>query len=300
MPASISEGTISEAMPRSDFHLGEPPPEANPNDPAWRSFFETLRSAKLSALLLDFDGTLAPFRRDPATVRPYAGVTALLNQIQQTGRTRLALVSGRPAQNVATQLGLAQPPEVWGLHGAERLFPDGYIEHERLPLPRQLHLNAARKALEQAGWLQHPGIRLESKWNAVVLHWRGLAAPKAEAARDAIHALLQPIARDGDLEMLLFDGGIEMRAGRTKGDSVNLLLAEIGPDAPVAYLGDDTTDEFAFQAITNRTSTRLTQDSDMTVLVRRAWRPTAARLWLRPPVGLRSFLRSWLQAIKPR
>lgn len=267
--------------------------EATAATPAWRAFFDALAASSESALLLDFDGTLAPFRIDPAKVRPWAGVTALLNKIQQTGGTRIALVSGRPAQDVAAQLRLAQPPEVWGLHGAEHLLPDGSIEFEKLPLRKQLHLKAAHKALEESGWLAHAGIRRESKWNAVVVHWRGLTEHKAVEARDAIYRLLQPIAADGGLETMLFDGGLEMRAGRTKGDSVDLLLAQVNRAAPAAYLGDDTTDEFAFRAI-NASSTEAYR---LSVLVRRQWRTTAARLWIRPPASLRAFLRAWLQSI---
>lgn len=288
--------------------------EASTKTPEWRDFFDILAASTSSALLLDFDGTLAPFRLDPSKVRPWAGVTSVLDQIQQTGRTRIALVSGRPAQSVAAQLNLAQSPEVWGLHGAERLLPDGSIEFEKLPLRKQLHLKAAHKALEESGRLDYRldhgldhgpnyeldhrpdrlGIRLETKWNAVAVHWRGLTAGKAADAQTAIHNLLKPIAADGDLEMLVFDGGIELRAGRTKGDSVHLILSEMNPNAPAAYLGDDTTDEFAFRALNAET----TANRGLSVLVRRQWRPTAAHLWIRPPAGLRAFFNDWLRAVQ--
>jgi trehalose-6-phosphatase len=55
------------------------------------------------------------------------------------------------------------------------------------------------------------------------------------------------------MELLEFDGGIEMRMpGRDKGDAVRTILDEIGPEAPVAYLGDDATDERAFLALGTR------------------------------------------------
>lgn len=263
--------------------------EATAENKELRSFFDSVTTSSQNALLLDFDGTLAPFRRDPAKVRPWAGVTALLDGIQQSGKTRIVLISGRPAQDVTSQLGLAKLPEAWGLHGAERLWPDGHVDFEKLPLRQQLLLNAARTALQEAGCFDRHAIRLEAKWNAVVVHWRGLPARQASAAREEILRLLQPIALDGAFEVLLFDGGIEMRAGRTKGDVVRLLLAEMSATTPVAYLGDDLTDEHAFHAIEGR---------GLSVLVRRKWRPTAAHLWLRPPSGLRLFLREWLRAVQ--
>jgi hypothetical protein len=82
-----------------------------------------------------------------------------------------------------------------------------------------------------------------------------------------------------------FDGGIELRAaGRNKGDVVRTLAAEAGPDAALAYLGDDLTDEDAFRAM---------PDHGAAVLVRERLRPTAANLWVRPPAELLAFLGRW-------
>ena len=275
--------------------------EAGLADGKFSNFLASVAAAPQSILLLDFDGTLAPFRKDPKKVKPWSGVVTLLNAIQATGRTRLALVSGRPAQDVVAQLGLSAPTEVWGLHGAERLFPDGRMEFEKLPLRKQILLNAARTALQESGLTLHSGIRIETKWNAVAAHWRGLTAHAASAAAEKVRTILRPFAEDTNpettpasspeslLEMLVFDGGIELRAGRHKGDAVRQLIAESAPATPAAYLGDDTTDENAFEAIAGQ---------GLSILVRRQWRPTAADLWIRPPESLRQFLRRWLAAVR--
>ena len=245
--------------------------------------FQLLRSASMSALLLDFDGTLAPFRTDPYTVRPWAGVPKLLEDITGTGRTRLAIITGRPAREVASQLMMTTPPEIWGLHGAERLRPDGSLERDDLPSNEEAVLNAARLAIHNAGL----GLRIEEKRNAVVVHWRGKSPQISKAAQTRTLQLLAPFACEESISLLQFDGGIELRAGRNKGDAVRMLLTEIAADAPVAYLGDDTTDEHAFEALAGR---------GVGVLVRRIRRPSAAQIWLRPPDELRQFLTSWLRA----
>ena len=85
-----------------------------------------------------------------------------------------------------------------------------------------------------------------------------------------------------------FDGGIEFRArGWDKGEAVKAILAESGPGAVCAYLGDDLDDEHAFKAI---------PDSGLSVLVREQFRPTAADLWIQPPQEVREFLVRWQQA----
>ena len=44
-------------------------------------FFSQLRTAKHCALLLDYDGTLAPFRVDPDLAFPYPGIGPLLDSV---------------------------------------------------------------------------------------------------------------------------------------------------------------------------------------------------------------------------
>ncbi len=68
------------------------------------------------------------------------------------------------------------------------------------------------------------------------------------------------------------------------------IIREAGTDAPITYLGDDLTDESAFQAVNEAKAPHLS------VLMRRAPRKTEADVWLKPPKELREFLRLWLDA----
>jgi trehalose 6-phosphate phosphatase len=249
------------------------------------AFFQSLAVADKSALLLDFDGTLAPFRIDPVKVRPWAGVVNLLDKIRQSGNTRLAIITGRPARDVASQLDLRDGLEIWGLHGAERLYSDGHLEQEELLTDQQVAIDAARIVIHEAKL----GLRIEEKPNAVVVHWRGKSLQSALSLKVQVLNLLQPFERVAAVRLLEFDGGIELRAGHDKGDTVRLILNEMPRNAPVAYLGDDVTDEDAFQALSGK---------GLGVLIRREWRPSAAQLWLRPPAQLREFLTMWLQAVR--
>lgn len=259
------------------------------NETILQPFFQSVAMADKSVLLLDFDGTLAPFRVDPSAVRPWARVAGLLDKIQEQGRTHIAIVTGRPALDVAAQIGMARPPEIWGLHGAERLLANGKIEHQTLSEDAQLRLNAARHAIHSAEFTSQLDLRLEEKMNAVVLHWRGKSLRIIHEAKSRTRDLLAPFEAMPGIAVLHFDGGVEVRVGRNKGDAVRMLLSEYPLYTPSAYLGDDRTDEDAFREISNR---------GLGILVRREWRTTAARLWLRPPVELRRFLNGWLAALR--
>lgn len=248
------------------------------------AFFADLAAIRESALLLDFDGTLAPFRVDASKAKPWAGVISLLNQIQQSG-TRLAIITGRPAETAARLLNLSHMPEVWGLHGAEHLFPDGRLERAALAETNRDAIDAARQAIRSAKLK----LGIEEKPNAVAVHWRGIPLQSSRPARDKALNLLSGYASIEGMKLLQFDGGIELRAGRDKGDAVYAILNELSARTIVAYLGDDTTDEDAFIALGKR---------GLSVLVRKASRPSAAQVWLRPPGELRDFLRRWLHAVQ--
>jgi trehalose-6-phosphatase len=49
-------------------------------------FFEGLRASRSSALLLDYDGTLAPFVTDRQRAYPYPGMFEVLTSISRAGR----------------------------------------------------------------------------------------------------------------------------------------------------------------------------------------------------------------------
>ena len=85
-------------------------------------FFNALKRAEQSALLLDYDGTLAPFTAERSQAVPYAGVRERLNKLLHMSRTRLVIVSGRGIEEVLSLLSLEDSPEIYGLHGGQRRY----------------------------------------------------------------------------------------------------------------------------------------------------------------------------------
>jgi trehalose-phosphatase len=249
-------------------------------------FMESVAQSPVCALLLDYDGTLAPFRLNRQQALPYPGVTALLQEIIAHGRTRVVIITGRSAREVIPLLAIHPTPEIWGCHGLERLKPDGTCEAPRVEEP------VLRALADADRWLRYQELhnRAEFKTGAIAIHWRGLDKAAAAETRGRVLLGWLPIAQGTPMELLEFDGGIEMRMpGLDKGDAVRIILEEIRPEVPVAYLGDDITDERAFLALGTR---------GLTALVRPEWRKTAAAVWIRPPEGLQDFLTRWLQACR--
>ena len=247
-------------------------------------FFRKLTSAREGALLLDYDGTLAPFRRYRYCAVPYPNVPELLHAIMWKSTTHLVLVSGRPAMELRRLVPLFPAPEIWGSNGLERLKPDGTYDLAEISLEATEALSAIDHSLEAAG------LRavMEFKPGATAVHWRGLSRWLVEDIRERILRVWVALSSQNLLALSEFDGGMEFRLRlRNKGDAVRQVLHELCPDAPVAYLGDDWTDEDAFRALGDR---------GLSVLVRTEFRATAADAWVRPPEGVVHFLAEWLLA----
>ena len=80
-----------------------------------------------TAILVDFDGTLAPIVDDPAASRPVAGAPEVLDSL--AARYGLvSVVSGRPAGFLQAHLGTG--PRLIGLYGLEEVR-DGRPLEER-------------------------------------------------------------------------------------------------------------------------------------------------------------------------
>jgi len=249
-------------------------------------FIRTVAQAQESALLLDYDGTLAPFSADRRQSFPYRGITQMLREIMLSGRTRVVIITGRNAYEVVFLLRIDPIPEVWGSHGLQRLRPDGNCEMPRIDAD-------VSRALADAGqWLAEQRLQpfTEFKPGGVAVHWRGLPESNAAEIREKALRAWLPLAERGHLEVLEFDGGVEIRMRNVdKGDAVRTILNETAAGVPIAYLGDDTTDEDAFQALGNR---------GMSILVRPEWRGTCAQIWLKPPDEVLDFLTRWWEACR--
>ena len=143
------------------------------------AFSANCRAASQAALLLDYDGTFAPFHAQRDQAYPYPGVTPLLQEIVRNGRTRVVVISGRGATDVLPLLNIHPRPEVWGVHGLQRMKTDGSMEMPRLDERTLDGLSDADR------WLGYQQVRhnAEFKAGSIAVHWRGMSEKDAEDLR---------------------------------------------------------------------------------------------------------------------
>ncbi len=248
-------------------------------------FLQQLKTAQSSALLLDYDGTLAPFHIDRSRAFPYPGTVSILEEIVQSGRTKVIIISGRPIVELRTLLAPMNNLEMWGTHGLERQLSDGSYRCARIDEQDALALAKAREWIVAAGLFS----RAEIKLGGIAIHWRGLAPSEARRVQSITLDGWTTVAGQSRLKLLQFEAGLELRVSHPdKGDAVRSILADLEPRAPVAYLGDDLTDEDAFRVLNGR---------GLTVLVKADYRETIANAWISPPHELIDLLERWLRNI---
>jgi trehalose 6-phosphate phosphatase len=191
----------------------------------------------------DFDGVLAPFVQDPMDARPLEGTIDDLAALAALPRTHAAVVSGRDIDVLTELTGLedGSPVTRIGSHGAQSSHDDAddLGEEQQQLLER---LTGDLHDVVEA----HPGVRLEHKPAATVLHTRGQEEHVAEAA---VQSALEVAQRHAGVKVLQGKNVVEMSVVTAdKGTALKALQEKVGADAAL-YFGDDVTDEHAFEVM---------------------------------------------------
>lgn len=249
-------------------------------------FFESVANGSERLLVLDYDGTLAPFRIERGEAFPYSGIAPLVRSIMESPRSRVVVVSGRAVGDLKALLGFEPVPELYGSHGWEHMNADG--RSISLPLGRE----AQRGLGEALSFLEEEGLSsyAEIKHGSIAFHWRGRSGNEIDSLRNRLQMGWGKIAERYGLGIISFDGGLELRTpGNDKGTALRNILDQEPSEGVAAYLGDDITDEDAFVELEGR---------GLRVLVNNRLRPTSADIWIRPPDELILFLRRWSDACR--
>jgi trehalose 6-phosphate phosphatase len=189
-----------------------------------------------AALLLDLDGTLLDIAPTPDAVLAPPELIASLCALRVRLDGALAVVSGRPVEQVEALLGDAVGAIAGEHGGAIRYAPGEALDRFELPRPPDAWFAAGARIAAA-----HPGALLEHKANGFVLHYR--AAP---ALGPVLHEAMAALVDGSDrFVMVAARKAWELRPhGADKGTAVQALMrrAPFAGRVPV-FVGDDVTDE---------------------------------------------------------
>jgi trehalose 6-phosphate phosphatase len=239
-------------------------------------------TARQPAVFFDFDGTLSDIVDDPDLARPAPGAAEALHKL--AARCPVAVLSGRDLADVTERVGL---PGIWyaGSHGFELTAPDGtHHQNDAAAAAIPVLEQAAAQLRDQLGSI--PGVVVEHKRFGVAVHYRNVA-------RDRVGEVAAAVRAAGRRDALRVTTGrevIELRPDIDwdKGKTLRWVIDHLhdagsGPLVPI-YLGDDITDEDAFDAV---------RDDGVPIMVRHTDdgdRATAALFALDSPVRVGEFI----------
>jgi trehalose 6-phosphate phosphatase len=173
-------------------------------------------------LLASFDGVLAGYEGNPEDVRVPARRLGLLRRLQRLPHVVVAVISGRPLDDLRSRLPLRDGAFFVGLHGLETVGPGFASLHADATEPfRERMAAVAERARALVGHV--PGVRLELKGPIVALHTR-----EADAA-DVVWSRFQLLSAAADL--------VNSGAVRTmRGQDVLELLPNVGDSRAAAVV----------------------------------------------------------------
>ena len=200
-------------------------------------------NTKQRLLALDYDGTLAPFTKDPSEARPSPALREILTVLANDKRNTVLVCSGRDRRTLETWLG-GLGVELAAEHGA--FFMENGVWRNSAPSPVW-----TEEILDILEHIQDktPGSTIEAKETALVWHYRKVDPWLAELRiSQLINALMVPCARLG-LQIMKGNKIVEIKpAEYNKGAEMRRRLALCDHDFLMA-MGDDTTDEDMFKAL---------------------------------------------------
>lgn len=205
-----------------------------------------LRSGKPIAFLLDYDGTLREYERDPSHARPTAEILGLLARLKHVPHVDLMLVSGRTPADLESFF----PDADFGMvaeHGASMRLPgtDGW---EHLDANLDCSWRQAIRPILELYVESTPGSFIEEKRTSLVWHYRKADPEFGEHKAKQLTEELGSVAANAPVVVRQGKKIVEIAADQiSKGATMSRLL-ETKPYALIIAAGDDATDESMFRA----------------------------------------------------
>lgn len=244
---------------------------------------EDMRSRRL-VIFLDYDGTLTPIVCDPASAHLPLDTRATLQRLR--ARFITGIISGRSLSKIQQFVGI---PELYyaGSHGFDIAGPNGTTIKNQVAVEFLAQLEQLRDSLMRE-ISDIPGAAVEDNIYSVSLHYRNVAPELHDRVKAIAHGALaqHPQLRCNEGKMVF---EYKPKIDWNKGKALVWLLQALGldqlDDVFTIYIGDDTTDEDAFDVFRGKDNRR-----GVGIIVTDQSKPTGALYTLHDTVQVYQFL----------
>jgi trehalose-phosphatase len=199
-------------------------------------------------LFFDFDGTLVPIQKDPTKCVLSPGMKNQLKAISMSGKACIAILTGRIVSDIRDRVSI-QDVYYGGNHGIEISGPRVNYTHPEALSGKHIIDKVCREIEKEVGHIE--GALVEKKEFGFTLHYRMANKEDKALIQKAFHRI---IAENSDAQRVTVIRGkkvLELAPNILwdKGKAALFLLQKQKRDFLPIYVGDDLTDETAFQAL---------------------------------------------------
>ncbi len=245
-----------------------------------------IEAAENIFLFLDYDGTLAPFCKNPDNAAVFPGIKEELFKIQQKSGVYISIISGRELSNLKAMLYL-KGINYAGSHGLE--IDLSFLEQVVYPAYNKDEFRAVfNKIFSDIEFKIKNNIRIEDKGFAAAFHCNDDL--EKVSVKKTLESKIKKFSLD-NMEVISGRQVVEIRpAGWNKGEAVNYIADSFKKQYNInsgynIYLGDDRTDEDAFAVIEDGLSIYVKNSDDL---------HTSAEYYLNNPEEVYLFLQNLL------
>ncbi|MGZ8544564.1 MAG: bifunctional alpha,alpha-trehalose-phosphate synthase (UDP-forming)/trehalose-phosphatase, partial [Flavisolibacter sp.] len=213
-----------------------------------RQIVAEFEKSKRRCILLDYDGTLAPYQKLPSLAAPSDELIQLLTDLTNDPANELVIISGRDADTLEKWLG-SLPMNMIAEHGA-------CVKYKGEEWKELVAINTEWK--EQVRPMMQlfvdrcAGSFIEEKKSTLAWHYRNTNSELGfMRSRELRNNLLQ-LTTNTSLQVVDGNRVLEVRMfGVDKGAASTSMLSNLQPDF-ILCIGDDATDEDMFRALKDR------------------------------------------------
>jgi trehalose 6-phosphate synthase/phosphatase len=206
---------------------------------------QSFATAGNRCILLDYDGTLAPFQRYPSLAVPSQDLLKVLQLLSQDEKNEVVVISGRDKDTLEKWLGNL-PLTLVAEHGACIRFKN---EDWQGRVAISSEWKDKIRPLMELFVTRCVGSFIEEKENTLAWHYRNTHPDLGFMRSRELRNSLQQLIANTPLQVIDGNKVLEIRLiGIDKGNTAKRILERFQPDFTLC-IGDDTTDEDMFRVL---------------------------------------------------
>lgn len=201
------------------------------------------KASQSRIFLLDYDGTLTAYHKNPEKAVPSYELYNVLNQLIQN-QVEIIIISGRDRAFLDRHFGhlpiqLVAEHGVWIKNSGSKWKMSQNLQKDWMESIRPIIENFVDRT---------PGSFLEEKEYSLVWHYRKVAPGLRDIRSNELSNVLRGLLANSNIAVMQGNKVLEVKSGSiNKGNAANTFLSK--PYDFIFTIGDDWTDEFMFQQV---------------------------------------------------